>query len=94
MFFRPYLSVTSGLLAVGLSLGSAQAMPPSPSASKVKSEKATVRPKAPPSPTSISFDDDEVMGNPEATVALIEFSDFQAFANFIDSLLKEGPKQE
>jgi len=42
--------------------------------------RATVRPSAPPTPPApakVSLDDDEVMGSAEATVAIIEFSDFQ-----------------
>jgi protein-disulfide isomerase len=39
--------------------------------------RVAVRPRAPPAPASITLDDDEVMGSAEATVALVEFSDFQ-----------------
>lgn len=39
--------------------------------------RVAVRPKAPPAPAKISFDDDAVLGNPEAKVAIVEFSDFQ-----------------
>ena len=39
--------------------------------------RVAVRPRVPPPPPSITLDDDEVMGRPEAKVALVEFSDFQ-----------------
>jgi protein-disulfide isomerase len=39
--------------------------------------RVAVRPRTPPPPASISLDDDEVLGSPDATVALVEFSDFQ-----------------
>jgi protein-disulfide isomerase len=39
--------------------------------------RVAVRPRTPPAPASIDLDDDEVMGNAEATVAVVEFSDFQ-----------------
>ena len=45
--------------------------------------RAALRPNAPPTPPTppppakVSLDDDEVMGGPEAKVAIVEFSDFQ-----------------
>lgn len=36
-----------------------------------------VRPKAPPSPTTVRLDGDAFMGSPDAKVAIVEFSDFQ-----------------
>ncbi len=39
--------------------------------------RAAVRPKAPPSPTTVRLDGDAVMGSPDAKVAIVEFSDFQ-----------------
>jgi protein-disulfide isomerase len=39
--------------------------------------RAAVRPRVPPAPSAVSLDSDKVMGSPEATIALVEFSDFQ-----------------
>jgi protein-disulfide isomerase len=39
--------------------------------------RVAVRPRTPPAPASIALDDDEAMGSAEATVAIVEFSDFQ-----------------